>query len=273
VLPAGVRLIGGRQGKATPYEQKVPLSEGKDSAKYWPMHPRYLGGCDPGQVRLLLIEDDPSISEPLCTGLIREGFEVELASTGAEALAADPADLVLLDLGLPDLDGRVVCRELRDRSSVPIIVVTARGDEIDRVMLLELGADDYVVKPFGFRELVARIRAVLRRSAQPENSVAEAAETNCSGLRVDRRTRTVTVEEQPVALTPKEFDLVAELASDPGAVMTREYLLEKVWDENFWGSTKTLDVHIASLRKKIGADRIETIRGVGFRLSGGQGET
>ena len=115
-------------------------------------------------MRLLLIEDDPSISVPLREGLAREGFEVEVAATGTEALTAGPADLVLLDLGLPDLEGRVVCQELRARSSVPIIVVTARGDEIDRVMLLELGADDYVVKPFGFRELVARIRAVLRRT-------------------------------------------------------------------------------------------------------------
>ena len=224
-------------------------------------------------MRLLLVEDDPSISDPLCSGLIREGFEVELASTGGEALTAAPADLVLLDLGLPDLDGRVVCRELRDRSSVPIIVVTARGDEIDRVMLLELGADDYVVKPFGFRELVARIRAVLRRSAHPDQIIAQTAETDWYDLRIDRRTRLVTVNEQPVRLTPKEFDLLAELASDPGAVMTREHLIDKVWDENFWGSTKTLDVHIASLRKKIGADRIETIRGVGFRLSGENGET
>ena len=219
-------------------------------------------------MRLLVVEDDPSISQPLCSGLIREGFEIELASTGGEALAAASADLVLLDLGLPDLDGRAVCRELRGRSSVPIIVVTARGDEIDRVTLLELGADDYVVKPFGFRELVARIRAVLRRTTDPGKIVAETAETEWYGLRIDRRTRSVTVHERAVKLTPKEFDLLAELASDPGAVMTREHLIDRVWDENFWGSTKTLDVHIASLRKKIGADGIETIRGVGFRLSG-----
>ena len=115
-------------------------------------------------MRLLLVEDDPSISVPLRDGLVREGYEVEVAATGAEALAADPGDLVLLDLGLPDLEGRVVCQQLRERSAVPIIVVTARADEIDRVTLLELGADDYVVKPFGFRELVARIRAVLRRT-------------------------------------------------------------------------------------------------------------
>ncbi len=218
-------------------------------------------------MRLLVVEDDASISEPLCSGLRREGFDIELAVNGRDALAAGPADLVLLDLGLPDLDGRVVCRELRERSAVPIIVVTARGDEIDRVMLLELGADDYVVKPFGFRELVARIHAVLRRVTSAGPQAAAAPETLVGSLKVDRRTRLVEVDEQPVALTPKEFDLLAELASDPGAVMTREHLLERVWDENFWGSTKTLDVHIASLRKKLGAERIETTRGVGFRLA------
>lgn len=252
------RLNYGLQGKVSP-------AESKDSAKTTPGQHRV---CEGGRVRLLVVEDDPSISQPLCSGLIREGFEVELASTGEAALAAGPADLVLLDLGLPDLDGRVVCRELRGRSSIPIIVVTARGDEIDRVMLLELGADDYVVKPFGFRELVARIRAVLRRSDNPGQIVAKAIETDWHGLRIDRRTRSVSTNGQPVKLTPKEFDLLAELAADPGAVMTREHLIDRVWDENFWGSTKTLDVHIASLRKKIGADRIETIRGVGFRLSG-----
>lgn len=218
-------------------------------------------------MRILVVEDDPSISEPLCSGLGREGFEVHLAPTGREALDAEPADFVLLDLGLPDLDGRVVCRELRARSAVPIIVVTARGDEIDRVMLLELGADDYVVKPFGFRELVARIRAVRRRSEAADASARTATDTTWNGLHVDRRTRTVTVEGEAVTLTPKEFDLLAELASDPGAVMSREHLIDNVWDENFWGSTKTLDVHIASLRKKIGATRIETIRGVGFALA------
>ena len=219
-------------------------------------------------MRLLIVEDDPSISEPLCSGLTREGFDVELAATGSQALAAGDADLVLLDLGLPDLDGRVVCRELRERSAVPIIVVTARGDEIDRVMLLELGADDYVVKPFGFRELVARIRAVLRRTATAGQTAAQTSETKWNGVSIDRRTRIVTVSDETVVLTPKEFDLLAELAVDPGAVLTREHLIDRVWDENFWGSTKTLDVHIASLRKKIGADRIETIRGVGFRLAG-----
>ena len=214
-----------------------------------------------------MVEDDDSISEPLCAGLRREGFDVVLARTAAEALDGAPGDLVLLDLGLPDLDGRVVCRELRARSDVPIIVVTARGDEIDRVMLLELGADDYVVKPFGFRELVARIRAVLRRAEATPRTVAASDITRWNGITIDLRTRTVQVDGDPVALTPKEFQLLAELAVDPGAVVTRDELIERVWDEHFWGSTKTLDVHVASLRKKIGAPRIVTVRGVGFYLA------
>lgn len=222
------------------------------------------GACEPGLMRLLVVEDDVTIAEPLRTGLVREGFEVHLAATGAEALAAGPVDLVLLDLGLPDLDGRVVCQELRTRSDVPVIVVTARGEEIDRVMLLELGADDYVVKPFGFRELVARIRAVLRRSAGSSRSDDEAIEAG--SVRIDPRTRSVLVGGSAVDLTPREFDLLVYLAADPGTVHTRERIMHDVWDENWWGSTKTLDVHIASLRRKLGAETIETIRGVGFRV-------
>ena len=219
-------------------------------------------------MRLLVVEDDPTIAGPLRTGLQRETFEVELASTGAEALAAGEVDLVLLDLGLPDMDGRDVCRRLRERSAVPIIVVTARGDEIDRVILLELGADDYVVKPFGFRELVARIRAVLRRTTAPPASASPEAERNLvvGPLAIDTRTRSVTWKGNAVTLTPKEHDLLVYLASDPGAVVTRAQLMEDVWDENWWGSTKTLDVHIASLRKKLAPELIETLRGVGFRL-------
>ncbi|NNF55369.1 MAG: response regulator transcription factor [Acidimicrobiales bacterium] len=223
-------------------------------------------------MRLLVVEDDHTIAEPLVTGLRREGFEVDLAVTGAAALEADPADLVLLDLGLPDLDGRVVCQELRKRSTVPIIVVTARGDEIDRVMLLELGADDYVVKPFGFRELVARIRAVMRRIDAPAATPPDHV-TGFDGLTIDRRTRRVSLDGSEVALTPKEYDLVVELASDPGAIFTREYLIENVWDKNWWGSTKTLDVHIASIRKKLDPELIETVRGVGFRLAARQGDS
>jgi len=217
-------------------------------------------------MRLLVVEDDPTIAEPLRTVLRREGFEVDLVDTGAGALAAGECDLVLLDLGLPDLDGRVVCRQLRERSGVPIIVVTARGDEIDRVILLELGADDYVVKPFGFRELVARIRAVLRRTSAGRPQAQPDARIDVGLLRIDTRTRNVSYDGQSVALTPKEHDLLVYLARDPDVVHTREQIIKDVWDENWWGSTKTLDVHIASLRKKLAPETIETVRGVGFRL-------
>lgn len=221
-------------------------------------------------MRVLLVEDDPTISDPLEAGLRREGFDVSVASTGGAALSAPPADLVLLDLGLPDLEGSEVCRRLRASSSVPIIVVTARSDEVDRVMLLEMGADDYVVKPFGFRELVARIRAVLRRSAQ-DSSVTPTV-IDVGSLHVDLRSRVVEFDGVPVALTPKEYDLLVCLASDAGAVKTREQLMREVWDENWWGSTKTLDVHVASLRRKLAADAIETVRSVGYRYTAPPGE-
>ena len=216
-------------------------------------------------MRLLLVEDDPTISVPLREGLVREGFEVDVASTGAAALAAADADLVLLDLGLPDVEGRVVCQELRARGAVPIIVVTARGDEIDRVVLLEMGADDYVVKPFGFRELVARIRAVLRRTGGGSTDGSDPTIT-VGPLSIDRRTRTVIHAGEVVALTPKEYDLLVYLAADPGTVKGRDQLIHDVWDEHWWGSTKTLDVHVASLRKKLDPDLIETVRSVGYRL-------
>jgi len=222
-------------------------------------------------MRILLVEDDDSIGDPLAAGLQREGFEVRRARSAADALAAAPADLVLLDLGLPDGDGFDVCRTMRHRSSVPIIVVTARGEEVDRVVGLELGADDYVVKPFGHRELVARIRAVLRRTganapAEPEPLV------RVGELEVDRRSRKVTVGGLEVTLTRKEYDLLALLAEDPGAVRTREEILERVWDPHWYGPTKTLDVHVASLRRKLGdASLVETVRGVGFRLRASDG--
>ena len=218
-------------------------------------------------MRLLLVEDDPAIATPLVTGLERQGFEVRWVETGADALNADLGDLVLLDLGLPDLDGQVVCRRLRDRSSVPIIVVTARSEEVDRVALLEMGADDYVVKPFGFRELVARIRAVLRRTGHEEHGT----EPHVGRVSIDNRTRQVTVDGAAVQLTPKEYDLLSYLTDDAGAVRTRDEILRAVWDENWWGSSKTLDVHVASLRRKLGdPNLIETVRGVGYRLADDQ---
>lgn len=216
-------------------------------------------------MKILVVEDDPSISVPLAEGLRREGFEVQVAPNGTEALAAAPVDLVLLDLGLPDLEGRVVCQRMRARDATPIIVVTARGEEIDRVVLLELGADDYVVKPFGLRELVARIRAVLRRTSGPAMAAPQ-PELAVGPLHIDQRTRAVHFDGQAVALTPKEYDLLVYLAADPGAVRGREQLIREVWDENWWGSTKTLDVHIASLRKKLSPELIETVRSVGYRL-------
>lgn len=216
-------------------------------------------------LRLLLVEDDDAIAVPLEEGLRREGFTVERVATGNDALGATDPDLVLLDLGLPDLEGAEVCRRLRERTAVPIIVLTARGDELDRVMLLELGADDYVVKPFGFRELVARIRAVHRRSAAAGPGADPVQQVG--RLAVDRRARRVLVDGVEVRLAPKEFDLLAKLAEDPGAVVRREDIIAEVWDEHWWGSTKTLDVHVNALRKKLGDPRwITAIRSVGYRL-------
>lgn len=220
---------------------------------------------------LLVVEDDPSIGEPLADALAREGFTVRWVQTGSEALAAEPADLVLLDLGLPDLDGREVCRRLRSSSSVPIIVLTARDDELERVLLLETGADDYVLKPFGFRELVARIRAVHRRSAGATQEPAASAPV-AGGLVVDLGARRVTLDGSIVDLAPKEFDLLAKLAGEAGRAVTRERIIEEVWDEHWWGSTKTLDVHIAALRRKLGSPAwITTLRGVGYRMGDGPG--
>jgi DNA-binding response OmpR family regulator len=215
-------------------------------------------------VRLLVVEDDLTIAEPLIQGLKRNGFEVRHAPTGHGALDVADAELVLLDLGLPDLDGTEVCRQIRAESDVPIIVVSARSEEIDRVMLLELGADDYIVKPYGLRELVARIRAVARRLA-PGRDAAQTMEVGT--LLIDRRSRRVSVDGMQVELTPKEFDLLALLASEPGAVFTRQRILESVWDAHWYGPTKTLDVHVAAVRRKLGAaEWIATVRGVGFRL-------
>ena len=214
-------------------------------------------------MRVLLVEDDEPIAESLTRGLSRYGFEVRWVRTGAEALTADDFVLALVDLGLPDMDGLDVCRELRARGDVPIIVISARSDEVDRVVGLEIGADDYVTKPFGVREVVARMRAVLRRT-QPTQK--EAAQEH-GRLRIDRRGRRVHLDGGEVELAPKEFDLLAFLAEEPGAVFTREQIMEAVWDENWFGPTKTLDVHVGVLRRKLGdAASLETVRGVGFRL-------
>ncbi|HEV2636369.1 MAG TPA: response regulator transcription factor [Actinocrinis sp.] len=213
-------------------------------------------------LRVLVVEDDEGIARSLCRGLARAGYRVSSVGTGAAALAAEPVDVVLLDLGLPDVDGMDVCRLLRERTDAALIVVTARGEEGDRVAALDEGADDYLVKPFGLAELLARIRAVLRR-VRPSGP----AVLTHGPLAVDPRTRRVTVHGAEVALTPKEFDILECLAADPGRVVTRQELLERVWDANWYGPTKVLDVHMAALRRKLGVEGlVETAYGRGFRL-------
>jgi two-component system, OmpR family, response regulator RegX3 len=215
-------------------------------------------------MHILVVEDEDAIADPLVVGLRREGYDVSRVATGEGALEASSADLVLLDLRLPDLDGLDVCRRLRERSRVPIIVLTARGEEADRVVGLELGADDYVVKPYGLRELIARIRAVMRRTASLDNA---GGPMRVGDLDVDERARRATLAGRELELTPKEFDLLAALARDPGAALTRRRLLAEVWDTSWYGSSKTIDVHVAALRRKLGDPGwIETVRGVGFRL-------
>ncbi|GAB2621117.1 response regulator transcription factor [Streptomyces capparidis] len=218
-------------------------------------------------MRVLLVEDDEPVAESLRRGLVRYGFEVDWVTTGRAALRAGPADLVLLDLGLPDTDGLDVCRRLRARGDVPIIVISARSDETDRVVGLEIGADDYVTKPFGVREVIARIRAVMRRVRPPLDEGERAEPDRYGRLAVDRRARRAYLDGAEVPLTPKEYDLLAFLTEEPGALMTREQIMEAVWDANWFGPTKTLDVHVAALRRKLaGAVAVETVRGVGFRL-------
>ena len=223
---------------------------------------------------VLLIEDEDSISEPLVEALEMTGFDVTLARNGADGLSAageSTPDIVLLDLGLPDMDGRDVCRTLRASSAVPIIMLTARGLEIDRVVGLELGADDYVVKPFSVAELTARMRAVLRRAAPAAADEADAGLT-IGPVHLDQRTWTVTMSGEPVTLARREFELLRLLMRNAGTVLTREHLMEEVWDVNWFGSTKTLDVHVSTLRHKINDDPqhpryIHTVRGVGFRFA------
>jgi DNA-binding response OmpR family regulator len=220
---------------------------------------------------VLLVEDEPSIAGPFAQALARSGFETTVAGTGAEALALTEQlgpDVVLLDLALPDADGRDICRRIRAGSDVPIIMITASGALTDRVVGLELGADDYVVKPFASAEVIARIRAVLRRGRRISSARAE---LRVGELRVDVGARRAWRGGQELVLTRKEFDLLARLAREPGRVVSREALMSDVWDMNWFGSTKTLDVQIAWLRRKLNDDpaaptHIHTVRGVGFRL-------
>jgi two-component system, OmpR family, response regulator RegX3 len=228
----------------------------------------------PGRRTILMVEDEESITVPLSEALAREGFDTEVAGTVAQGLElarrAEP-DLVLLDVMLPDGSGYDVCRELRAGSAVPIIMLTARGEETDRIVGLELGADDYIVKPFSAREVVARIRAVLRRSdaATPRQDGA----IEIGPLRLDRARRSAALVGQELDLTRKEYELLELLMTEAGSVITRERLIDEVWDVNWFGSTKTLDVHVSGLRRKLGDSSssprfIHTVRGVGFRFSG-----
>ena len=210
---------------------------------------------------MLVVEDDRGIATQLVRGLSRNGYAVEHVTTGGDALSRADPDVVLLDLGLPDGDGVDICRRLRQRSGVAIIVVTARGEEPERVLALDAGADDYMVKPFGLAELLARIRAVLRR-VHPDDGVLRHGP-----LAVDVRARKVTVAGREVALTPKEFDILECLAADPGRVVSRQEILDSAWDAHWYGPTKVLDVHVAALRRKLGVP-IEAAYGRGFRLGG-----
>ena len=222
--------------------------------------------------RILLVEDEIALSDPLSFLLEREGYEVVVAADGPSAIAAfdqDGADLVLLDLMLPGLPGTEVCRELRTRSTVPIIMVTAKDSEIDIVVGLELGADDYVTKPYSTRELLARIRAVLRRRIEIEDFDEAILEGGRVRMDVDRHT--VEVDGDPVPMPLKEFELLELLMRNPGRVLTRGQLIDRVWGSDYFGDTKTLDVHIKRIRSKIEAEPSEpvqlvTVRGLGYRF-------
>jgi two-component system, OmpR family, response regulator RegX3 len=232
-----------------------------------------------GRRTILMVEDETSITEPLAEALDREGFATRVAGTVADAISAaddEMPDLVLLDVMLPDGSGYDVARSLRERSNVPIIMLTARGEETDRIVGLELGADDYIVKPFSAREVAARIRAVLRRAgdAPAATPTAQAKQRllRVGSVKVDPSRRAASVGGDELDLTRKEFELLLLLMSEAGAVISRERLIDEVWDVNWFGSTKTLDVHVSSLRRKLGDDSanprfIHTVRGVGFRFA------
>jgi DNA-binding response OmpR family regulator len=225
-----------------------------------------------GAVRVLIVEDDPAVADGIADGLASGAFQTSRAGSGAEALEAlarFAPEVVLMDLGLPDIDGTDLCRRIRATSGVPIIVVSARGEELDRVLALELGADDYLVKPFGMRELLARIRAVTRRTGAgaPEPAALADPVQRIGQLAIDRRGRRVRVAEVEVHLTPTEFDLLDYLASEPGAVLRRTDILREVWHTEWYGAAKTLDAHVAALRRKLGHPGwIQAVRGVGFRF-------
>jgi DNA-binding response OmpR family regulator len=227
---------------------------------------------------ILLAEDDLAISDPLARALRREGYAVEVTAAGGAALGCltrGGFDLLVLDLGLPDLDGLEVCRRLRvEGNQLPVLVLTARADEVDTVVGLDAGADDYVTKPFRVAELLARVRALLRRGSPAAQPEAEPRPGSASGVQLDAKSRRAWLDGEELQLTAKEFDLLRVLVRDVGRVVTREQLMNEVWETTWWSSTKTLDMHISWLRRKLGDDAshprfITTIRGVGFRFEHG----
>jgi len=225
------------------------------------------------RVSVLLVEDEESFVDALTIGLNREGFDVAVARDGQQAItlfAKDTYDIVLLDLMLPKMSGLDVCRAIRSTSEVPIIIVSAKGEEVDMVLMLEIGADDYVTKPYRLRELVARIRAVLRRRESHENDMASDDEITLGPIRMDIDARRCYVNGVEIKLRKKEFALLRLLLENPGRVLTREVLIDRVWGSDYVGDTKTLDVHIKRLRSLIEDDpknpeHITTVRGVGYR--------
>ena len=224
--------------------------------------------------RVLVVEDEESISDPLAYLLRQEGFEVTVAATGPDGLAEfdrSGADIVLLDLMLPGLSGTEVCRALRAKSSVPVIMLTARDSEIDKVVGLELGADDYVTKPFSSRELVARVRAVLRRRGAEPAADGTGTALEAGRVRMDVERHVVTVDGEPISLPLKEFELLELLLRNAGRVLTRGQIIDRVWGADYVGDTKTLDVHVKRLRAKLEADPahpafLVTVRGLGYKL-------
>jgi len=232
--------------------------------------------------KILVIDDETNIRDLVNVYLTAAGFEVDTAENGAEGLErfrSGSPDLVVLDLMLPGMDGREVCRLIREESSIPVIMLTARDSDLDKVALLEGGADDYVVKPFSPPEFVARVRAVLRRTSalhESPDSAADAAEVVLGGLSINPAERTVTVDDEPVVLTAREFDLLLAMARKPGVVFSREQLLDYATGQSEFAETRGVDVHIRHLREKLGDDAvaprfIETVRGVGYRVIKGFG--
>jgi DNA-binding response OmpR family regulator len=219
---------------------------------------------------ILVVEDEQAIADLVRAYLRRDGFQVVWARSGEQALeelARHPVRLVVLDIGLPGIDGFEVCRRLRSRTGVPILILSARDDEVDRVAGLEAGADDYVTKPFSPRELVARVKAILRRAGGSGTAVDGGA-LAVGDVALDRASRVVTVAGEPVELTSREFDLLAALLAHPGVVLSRDRLLELAWEGEFAGGTRTVDVHVAQLRGKLGRpDFVATVRGAGYKVS------